>query len=1142
MGLTILQWNTESSKQALEVLLEEAKFDLLAIQEPWLNPHTKSTYCPRSSQYHLVYQLEGRAAIFVNKRLDISQWNYEASSDWCRVWFPDTEGGGLEVWSIYNPPTNKTLPRDLLERPRPTYPVILTGDFNLHHPLWDQFARYEPDSEALLQLAAYWDLDLVTPWGTVTREPQGAQRGRPSTLDLIWASGSIQYSYYGIEEKGKSDHYPQVIETYVLRPQLPQQPPGWNWRKIDKHRIQAEAALLPSASGLDDPSPLGLQTQIHTTDGLDRAFDWLVGELTRIAEASTPRRKANNGFQASWWTSEVQNMAREARQAERLFKETPTAYNRAQLNHGYKNLSRAVRTARTKAWRSTLQEATDNTTLLWKLERWARCKSFKPPEPPRLPALIGPTGLPTLTTHDQKATILTERFFPSPPADLSDVQDPDLLEPWEAKFEIDKTVTPEDIQEVLSRTSPWKAPGNDHLPAGLLKACGSTLYRVLAALSQRCFELGWFPRRLKEAIAIVLPKPGKSPADYQTPGGYRPISLLPTIGKVIEAVITKRVTEAAEAYDLLPDEQMGNREHRSTELAIRLVVAQVREARRQRATASLLQLDITGAFDRVNYIRLLTTLRDQGFPRWLVYWIRAWLTDRRATLLFDGQYAQESSIQAGVPQGSPLSPVLFILYIASLYKVLREKHPNISLVGFADDSNLLAFGKDPSTNCRQLEKAWATCLQWAKAHGMDFNPAKSELIHFNKGRTYWTNSLRLAHPTSLDYAEVKPKPYARFLGIWLDWRLSWRAHESKIAEKLKTQDFALSRIAAKTWGPGLIRAREVYTKCIRSAIAYGATNYHLPTTARGQPRGLAKRLAKAQSRSLRIVAGAYKATPMRNLETETWVPPLDLYLNKRLADFETRLQTPVLQAGQGPEAPRRLPSSLVQEACNRLYRRFQGRRRPGRRPPFPQEPTVTEKAAITIDQWVSQSIQDQALEGLQDEPTADKALIWAWENRWRRQIDGQPTRLADKDPPSLLFTNKSLRKHQDLTKAQSSLLIQARTGAIGLRDFLFKRQVPGFPTPYCSCGEGRETVEHLVVWCLTPPKPRTWLRTEIRTHRDLSLVLQGRGPRNRWLLRKVLGWLMDSGRLLEYGLARKLELEAEEDDGDEEAAEAEVEG
>ncbi|KAL2142339.1 hypothetical protein VTI28DRAFT_1231 [Corynascus sepedonium] len=147
---------------------------------------------------------------------------------------------------------------------------------------------------------------------------------------------------------------------------------------------------------------------------------------------------------------------------------------------------------------------------------------------------------------------------------------------------------------------------------------------------------------------------------------------------------------------------MGNRAHRSTELAVRLVVAQVQEAWRQKATASLLQLDISGAFDTVNHVRLLATLREIGFARWLVLWTKDWLTGRVATLHFDGQTGPEVAIRAGVPQGSPLSPVHFILYIASLYKHLQEEHPYLAIVGFADDTNLLVFGREPETNVRQL--------------------------------------------------------------------------------------------------------------------------------------------------------------------------------------------------------------------------------------------------------------------------------------------------------------------------------------------------------------------------------------------------------------------------------------------------------
>src|SRR5689334_18350296 len=132
--------------------------------------------------------------------------------------------------------------------------------------------------------------------------------------------------------------------------------------------------------------------------------------------------------------------------------------------------------------------------------------------------------------------------------------------------------------------------------------------------------------------------------------------------------------------------------------------------------------------------------------------------------------------------------------------------------------------------------------------------------------------------------------------------------------------------------------------------------------------------------------------------------------------------------------------------------------------------------------------------------------------------------MADEDPPTLLFTDKALKRHDGLTKAQSSLLAQARIGDIGLRDYLFRVKVPQVPTPYCACGQGRETVEHLVVWCPDPPLQRPWEQRQIRSHRDLQTVFRG-VPGNIRLVRQVLRWLMDSGRLLEYRLARRLDLE-----------------
>lgn len=269
------------------------------------------------------------------------------------------------------------------------------------------------------------------------------------------------------------------------------------------------------------------------------------------------------------------------------------------------------------------------------------------------------------------------------------------------------------------------------------------------------------------------------------------------------------------------------------------------------------------------------------------------------------------------------------------------------------------------------------------------------------------------------------------------------------------------------------------------------------------------------------------------------MPPLDLYLNKRLADFEGRLQKQALQSGAGPEAERITTGHLITEACNKVYRRFNKRRKTrGRRPrQGPQSPTPTELAASVVAQWVNYKWKI----GGKDRGSNTKEVVeLAWQARWEQQRASQQSttrqrvlnrRIADEDPPALLFTDKALMRHEGLTKAQSSLLSQARIGDIGLRDYLFRVKVPEVRTPYCECGRGRETVEHLVVWCPDPPLQRPWDGREIRSHRDLQTVLRGVGARSRRFVRKVLGWLMDSGRLLEYRLARRLELETVDGEG-----------
>jgi retron-type reverse transcriptase len=151
---------------------------------------------------------------------------------------------------------------------------------------------------------------------------------------------------------------------------------------------------------------------------------------------------------------------------------------------------------------------------------------------------------------------------------------------------------------------------------------------------------------------------------------------------------------------------MGNCTNRSTETALELLVEQIYTVwKAGNQVALVLSLDIAGAFDIVNHLRLLDNLRKKGVPLWFVRTVRSFLTDRTTTLLVDNEETEPRQLNAGVPQGSPLSPILFLFYNAPLLEALNQPDLPLSPLGFADDVNLLTYGEATVVNCTNLEIA-----------------------------------------------------------------------------------------------------------------------------------------------------------------------------------------------------------------------------------------------------------------------------------------------------------------------------------------------------------------------------------------------------------------------------------------------------
>ena len=378
-------------------------------------------------------------------------------------------------------------------------------------------------------------------------------------------------------------------------------------------------------------------------------------------------------------------------------------------------------------FRKNIEKVTGDSQGLWRLAKWAREKSQSPREIPKMPPLK--YGDQVAHTFEEKIDMLKEAFFPPPPsANLTDLQG--FIYP--ASLECPVTITEKEVLAALIRSRPDKAPGSDGITNRLLAACKGTLTKLLTPLFQACATLEYHPRTFREAHTIALKKPGK--ADYTTPKAYRPIALLNTMGKALESIMAEKIAYLAERFQLLPETQMGGRKGRSTDSALELLTEQIHTVWGQGTdkVATLLSMDVANAYPTVSHERLIHNLRKRKIPAWIAKWVLSFLQDRNTTMAINGRVTGALPIRTGIPQGSPISPILYLFYNADLLDICERPGIKANGLGFVDDVNILTYSTSTEENCRTLEVMHKKCELWASRHGAVFAPAKYQLIHLSR--------------------------------------------------------------------------------------------------------------------------------------------------------------------------------------------------------------------------------------------------------------------------------------------------------------------------------------------------------------------------------------------------------------------------
>ena len=220
-------------------------------------------------------------------------------------------------------------------------------------------------------------------------------------------------------------------------------------------------------------------------------------------------------------------------------------------------------------------------------------------------------------------------------------------------------VTSEELLDLINLLDSSKSVGPNSIPIKLLKIIGSSLSPYLASLVNNSFQTGIFPNKLKVAKVISLFKKG-SP---ELPSNYRPISLLPIFSKLFEKLMYKRLYRFLEVHNIFYSLQFGFQENRSIDHALISMTESIRNTLDCKKFGCGIFIDLQKAFDTVNHQFLLSKLEHYGIRGCALDWFKSYLSQRKQYLSINGHNSDLLTVKCGVPQGSVLGPLLFLIYI-----------------------------------------------------------------------------------------------------------------------------------------------------------------------------------------------------------------------------------------------------------------------------------------------------------------------------------------------------------------------------------------------------------------------------------------------------------------------------------------------
>lgn len=438
-----------------------------------------------------------------------------------------------------------------------------------------------------------------------------------------------------------------------------------------------------------------------------------------------------------------------------------------------------------------------------------------------------------------------------------------------------------ELERALSETRARGAAGPDAIPPLMLKKLGPMARDWLLSCYNQSFSSGYCPQIWRNAHIIPILKGGKPASEVES---YRPVSLTSCVAKVMERMVANRVRYLAESCHWFSDYQAGFRQTRSTEDQVLRLVQSISDGFQQRPKAErtvLSLLDFSKAYDRVWREDLFDTLLLKGVSTRIVRWISGFLTNRQARVRLNGVCGKQFLLRQGLPQGSVLSPLLFLFFIDSLSSCVPKE---VELSLYADD--VAVSSRSPSLERAQAAVGAAVDAihLWSLKKKQTLNARKCEVSFFstNVKEAGWTPSVHL------NGVPLTFNPTPTFLGVKLDRSLCFAAHIEKVAAAVGARCRILGALAGRSWGQSQSVMRCTYLSLVHSVMSYCGAAWQpwLTCTSIGK-------LDAVQNRALRIVTGQLTDTPLDCLRAEAMVSSFSTVVRRStLIAYERSLRLP----------------------------------------------------------------------------------------------------------------------------------------------------------------------------------------------------------------------------------------------------------